>query len=68
MLAYIPRSDRDLLDRNVAPVRARRDARECWIFIHVGRALCGHEGVVHGGLLATLLDESLARVVGALFR
>ncbi|KAI0761031.1 HotDog domain-containing protein [Trametes elegans] len=43
-------------------VRARRDATENWIFIHVGRALCGHEGVVHGGLLATLLDESLARV------
>ncbi|KAH9925870.1 Thioesterase/thiol ester dehydrase-isomerase [Epithele typhae] len=47
----------------VAPlVRARHDARENWIFIHVGRALCGHEGVIHGGLLATLLDESLARV------
>ncbi|KAI0666972.1 Thioesterase/thiol ester dehydrase-isomerase [Trametes maxima] len=43
-------------------VRARHDAKENWIFIHVGRALCGHEGVIHGGLLATLLDESLARV------
>ncbi|KAI0628455.1 Thioesterase/thiol ester dehydrase-isomerase [Trametes polyzona] len=43
-------------------VRSRHDAKENWIFIHVGRALCGHEGVVHGGLLATLLDESLARV------
>ena len=44
-------------------VRSRRDHTENWIFIHVGRALCGHEGVIHGGLLATLLDESLARVV-----
>lgn len=44
-------------------VRARHDAKENWMFIHVGRALCGHEGVIHGGLLATLLDESLARVV-----
>ncbi|KAL1940395.1 hypothetical protein VTO73DRAFT_8967 [Trametes versicolor] len=43
-------------------VRSRHDASENWIFIHVGRALCGHEGVIHGGLLATLLDESLARV------
>ncbi|RDX41323.1 Thioesterase/thiol ester dehydrase-isomerase [Lentinus brumalis] len=43
-------------------VRARYDAKENWVFIHVGRALCGHEGVIHGGLLATLLDETLARV------
>ncbi|KAF2735221.1 hypothetical protein EJ04DRAFT_492042 [Polyplosphaeria fusca] len=27
----------------------------------VGGALCGHPGMVHGGLLATLLDEGLAR-------
>ncbi|OBZ77278.1 hypothetical protein A0H81_01640 [Grifola frondosa] len=42
-------------------VRSRYDHTESWIFLHVGRGLCGHEGVVHGGLLATLLDESLAR-------
>ena len=41
-------------------VRARHDSKENWVFIHVGRALCGHEGVIHGGLLATLLDETLA--------
>ncbi|KAF2157445.1 Thioesterase/thiol ester dehydrase-isomerase [Myriangium duriaei CBS 260.36] len=29
--------------------------------VHVGPALCGHPGIVHGGLLATLLDEGLAR-------
>ena len=28
---------------------------------HLGRSLCGHPGIVHGGLLATLLDEGLAR-------
>ncbi|KAF2495886.1 hypothetical protein BU16DRAFT_526436 [Lophium mytilinum] len=28
---------------------------------HLGSALCGHPGVVHGGLLGTLLDEGLAR-------
>ncbi|EMD00965.1 hypothetical protein BAUCODRAFT_61969 [Baudoinia panamericana UAMH 10762] len=30
-------------------------------FAHLGPALCGHPGIVHGGLLATLLDEGLAR-------
>ena len=29
--------------------------------IYVGPALAGHPGVAHGGLLATLLDEGLAR-------
>ncbi|KAJ9627708.1 hypothetical protein H2203_002920 [Taxawa tesnikishii (nom. ined.)] len=28
---------------------------------HVGDALCGHPGIIHGGMLATLLDEGLAR-------
>ena len=28
---------------------------------YLGEALCGHPGIVHGGLLATLLDEGLAR-------
>ncbi|KAF2401122.1 Thioesterase/thiol ester dehydrase-isomerase [Trichodelitschia bisporula] len=28
---------------------------------YLGHALCGHPGIVHGGLLATLLDEGLAR-------
>lgn len=28
---------------------------------HLGSALCGHPGIVHGGLLATMLDEGLAR-------
>lgn len=30
-------------------------------FYHVGSRLCGHQGIVHGGLLATLMDESLCR-------
>lgn len=30
-------------------------------FSYVGSALCGHPGIVHGGLLATMLDEGLAR-------
>ena len=44
-------------------VRARKDETESIMFIHVGRGLCGHDGIIHGGLLATLLDESLARTV-----
>jgi acyl-coenzyme A thioesterase PaaI-like protein len=42
-------------------VRARKDESEGFIIVHVGRGLCGHDGIVHGGLLATLLDEALAR-------
>ncbi|KAF8551307.1 Thioesterase/thiol ester dehydrase-isomerase [Imleria badia] len=42
-------------------VRARWDETEAVAIVHVGRGLCGHDGIVHGGLLATLLDESLAR-------
>jgi acyl-coenzyme A thioesterase PaaI-like protein len=30
-------------------------------FAHFGADLCGHPGIVHGGLLATVLDEALAR-------
>jgi acyl-coenzyme A thioesterase PaaI-like protein len=29
--------------------------------MYLGPALCGHPGIVHGGLLATMLDEGLAR-------
>ncbi|KZT25501.1 Thioesterase/thiol ester dehydrase-isomerase [Neolentinus lepideus HHB14362 ss-1] len=43
-------------------VRARRDESEAMVFLHLGRGVCGHEGLVHGGLLATILDEGLGRV------
>jgi len=42
-------------------VRARKDESSAYIFVHVGRGLCGHDGIVHGGLLATLVDEASAR-------
>lgn len=46
----------------IAPlVHARHDDSEAFITLHVGRGLCGHDGIVHGGLIATLFDESLAR-------
>lgn len=28
---------------------------------HLGEDLCGHVGMIHGGLLATLLDEAMGR-------
>ncbi|KAK7019161.1 hypothetical protein VNI00_018193 [Paramarasmius palmivorus] len=42
-------------------VRARWDEKASVVVLHVGRGLCGHDGIIHGGLLATLLDETLAR-------
>jgi hypothetical protein len=44
-------------------VRVKHDESEAWGFIHLGRSLCGHDGIIHGGLMATLLDESMGRVV-----
>ncbi|MCJ1251652.1 hypothetical protein MMC30_008887, partial [Trapelia coarctata] len=31
------------------------------ILYYLGKNVCGHPGIVHGGLLATILDEGLAR-------
>jgi len=42
-------------------IRVRKDEKESLIFVHVGKGLCGHDGIVHGGLLATLLDEGMGR-------
>ncbi|KAG0171834.1 hypothetical protein DFQ28_008590 [Apophysomyces sp. BC1034] len=30
--------------------------------VHLGKELCGHDGIIHGGMLATMLDEILACV------
>ena len=38
-----------------------RDGSEFVSLQYLGPALCGHPGIVHGGLLATILDEGLAR-------
>ncbi|KAF9042281.1 HotDog domain-containing protein [Panaeolus papilionaceus] len=42
-------------------IRVKNDESESVVFLHLGRGLCGHDGIVHGGMLATLLDETLAR-------
>ncbi|KAI5480505.1 MFS polyamine transporter [Pseudohyphozyma bogoriensis] len=46
----------------VAPlVFTSLDKKEGIFFVHVGGQMCGHEGIVHGGLVATLLDEVCGR-------
>jgi acyl-coenzyme A thioesterase PaaI-like protein len=37
------------------------DGADLVSIVYLGKALCGHPGVVHGGMLATLMDEGLAR-------
>ena len=37
------------------------DQSEVISIIHIGKSLCGHSGIIHGGLVATLFDEMLAR-------
>lgn len=39
------------------------DSTECAVVIHLGRNICGHDGIIHGGMLATILDEILSLVV-----
>ena len=40
---------------------AKAELPELIAISFLGQGLCGHPGIVHGGLLATLLDEGLAR-------
>lgn len=41
----------------------KNDESEALLIYHLGQDLCGHEGIVHGGVIATILDDSLARNV-----
>ncbi|KAI0449321.1 Adenylylsulfate kinase-domain-containing protein [Xylaria acuta] len=46
----------------VPPLVFAEDGGKSMIAIsYLGNELCGHPGIVHGGLLATMLDEGLAR-------
>merc|ERR1711939_198076 len=46
----------------VAPLLfVSEDGTDCVAIMHVGPGMCGHNGIVHGGLLATILDEAVAR-------
>ena len=36
----------------------RKDKKAIVMFMHLGRSLCGHDRIIHGGLLATLLGKT----------
>lgn len=40
---------------------SEKDGKSLVSIFYLGEDVCGHPGIVHGGLLATLLDEGLAR-------
>ena len=37
--------------------------KEFVVVMHVGQDVCGHRGLVHGGFLATMLDECMGKTV-----
>lgn len=46
----------------VPPLQFAHKNGESYVALfYLGPQLCGHPGIIHGGLLATLLDEGLAR-------
>jgi acyl-coenzyme A thioesterase PaaI-like protein len=52
----------------VPPLAFRNDdGSSLSLIFYLGAAVCGYPGVVHGGLLATLLDEALASCSCAAF-
>ncbi|CAI7588784.1 unnamed protein product [Penicillium glandicola] len=42
-------------------VFSERGGKSMISLMYLGGDVCGHQGIIHGGLLATLLDEGLAR-------
>ncbi|KAJ5777304.1 hypothetical protein N7520_000550 [Penicillium odoratum] len=42
-------------------VFSERDGKSLVSLMYLGSEMCGHPGIIHGGLLATILDEGLAR-------
>ncbi|KAJ5649923.1 uncharacterized protein N7484_003646 [Penicillium longicatenatum] len=46
----------------MAPFLLRNESENSIVmFMYLGSGICGHPGIVHGGILATLMDEGLAR-------
>ncbi|KAK9764867.1 hypothetical protein K7432_007292 [Basidiobolus ranarum] len=39
------------------------DGQKVAIIVHLGSKLCGHKGIIHGGMIASLLDEALGRTI-----
>jgi len=49
------RGDRML---NVAPLAfMSKDFKDVVVFFHLGRSLCGHDKVIHGGMIASVLGK-----------
>ncbi|KAI9504052.1 HotDog domain-containing protein, partial [Coemansia spiralis] len=47
---------------SVEPVTfLNRDRKQFVVIVHLGKKVCGHQGIVHGGVQATLFDEITAR-------
>ncbi|KAJ2315805.1 hypothetical protein IWW51_003134 [Coemansia sp. RSA 2702] len=38
-----------------------KDRKQFVVVVHLGKNTCGHKGIVHGGILATLFDEITGR-------
>jgi len=48
---------------SIAPlVRTKNDGTQAAVVVHVGKGVCGHDGIIHGGLIATLFDQHLANL------
>lgn len=45
----------------VPPLAFTKEGEEIVVLMYLGTELCGHVGMVHGGMLSTLIDEGLAR-------
>ena len=45
----------------VPPLAFTKEGEEIVVLLYLGTELCGHVGMVHGGMLGTLVDEGLAR-------
>jgi len=43
-------------------VRTKKDGTQAAVVLHVGNDVCGYEGIIHGGLIATLFDQHLANL------
>ncbi|KAJ2020038.1 hypothetical protein GGI14_001152 [Coemansia sp. S680] len=60
--AFIPSTLHAPDKMSVEPVVFLNRNRQEFVFImHIGKRLCGHDGIVHGGVQATLFDEVTAR-------
>ena len=44
----------------VPPLAFTKEGEEVVVLLYLGTDLCGHVGMVHGGMLGTLIDEGLA--------